>query len=590
MLGANMLTRLELHNFKRFTDAGVDLGKTVVLIGPNNSGKTSVLQALALWDLGLRSWLVKRGSKATPEKRPGVAINRKEINSIPIPTANLLWHDLRTRKVHTTKNAAGESKTRTSNIRIDVIVAGVTSGVSWRCGLEFDYVNEESFVCRPITVAGHENDPVSKSTFSLIPPQAEGVKVAYLPPMSGLAEQEHLKERGEVDFLIGQGRTAEVLRNLCRQVYQREDKSAWKEMVARIEELFGAALEPPRDVKERSEIIMGYRDKGGADLDLSCAGRGLQQTILLLAHLYANPKTILLLDEPDAHLEILRQRQTFQLITEVAEKQGSQIIAASHSEVVLNEAAGRGKVIAFVGKPHTMNDRGSQVMKSLTDIGWDTYYEAEETGWMLFLEGSTDLAILKVFAEKLKHEAKRYLERPFVRYVSTNIPAKARDLFRGLKEAKPDLVGVAIFDRITNELQSTTDLVELMWSRRELENYFCTEEVLLAYARGENPDDLFTQADQEKRVSVMKEAIDETSKALATLNKPDPWSSDTKVTDDFLDPLFQLFFKKLRLPLSFRKADYCQLASLLEPQKIDREISAVLDRIAAQAKRAQPKR
>ena len=52
-----------------------------------------------------------------------------------------------------------------------------------------------------------------------------------------------------------------------------------------------------------------------------------------------------------------------------------------------------------------MNDRGSQVIKSLTDIGWDQYYLAEETGWLLCLEGPTDLAILRTFAEILGHPA-----------------------------------------------------------------------------------------------------------------------------------------------------------------------------------------
>jgi ABC-type cobalamin/Fe3+-siderophores transport system ATPase subunit len=42
---------------------------------------------------------------------------------------------------------------------------------------------------------------------------------------------------------------------------------------------------------------------------------------------------LLLLDEPDTHLEILRQRDIYNLITEVAASTGSQIIAASHSEV-----------------------------------------------------------------------------------------------------------------------------------------------------------------------------------------------------------------------------------------------------------------
>src|SRR6202012_5085396 len=114
----------------------------------------------------------------------------------------------------------------------------------------------------------------------------------------------------------------------------------WDEVSHSIESLFGAKLQPPVFVKERGEITMSYQDQAGCLLDLSCAGRGLQQTLLLLAHLYANPKTVLLLDETDAHLEILRQRQIYNLLTEVAEKNGSQIISASHSEVVLNEAAG----------------------------------------------------------------------------------------------------------------------------------------------------------------------------------------------------------------------------------------------------------
>jgi len=67
------------------------------------------------------------------------------------------------------------------------------------------------------------------------------------------------------------------------------------------------------------------------------------------------------------------------LLTEVAHAQGGQIIAASHSEVVLNEAADRDIVIAFVGEPHRIDDRGSQLLKSLKEIGYDQYYQAEET-------------------------------------------------------------------------------------------------------------------------------------------------------------------------------------------------------------------
>ncbi len=423
-----------------------------------------------------------------------------------------------------------------------------------------------------------------------IPEEAADVRVAFLPPMSGLAAVEPKWEPGRINVLIGEGQTAQVLRNLCFQIYQQpEPKTDWGELCQHVERLFGVKLLPPDYLTERGEITMNYQEQSGPKLDLSSSGRGLQQTLLLLAHLYAHPKSVLLLDEPDAHLEILRQRQTFQLLSDMAERQGSQIIAASHSEVVLNEAASKGLVIAFVGQPHKMNDRGSQVLKALNDIGWDQYYEAEQKGWVLYLENATDLAILLAFARKLEHPAAAMLDRVFVHYVATNLPQKARDHFYGLREAKSNLVGVALFDRLEKELQSGAALTEMMWQKREVENYVCTKEVLLEYARHDLPDDLFGLAESEKRVKAMSDSIEEVSQALKTLEKPDPWSADIKVTDDFLEPLFKNFFAKLQLPLAMRKSDYHILAGFVRREAIDAEVVKKLDTIVQVANSAKPR-
>jgi ABC-type transport system involved in cytochrome c biogenesis ATPase subunit len=575
-----MLTRLRIKNFKRFPDADIELGQAVVLIGPNNSGKTTALQALALWDVGLRKWNQEYKGKTAPAQRPGVTINRRDLVSIPVPGANLLWRNLHVRDV---RKAAG--KTQTQNVRIVIIVDGVTNGNAWTCGLEFDYANEESLYCRPLRL----NDGKRPSRMP-VPPEAAGVLVAFLPPMSGLTATEPKWEAGRINVLLGEGQTAQVLRNLCYQLYDApEPKSGWDEVCRCIESLFGAQLQAPQFIKERGEITMAYRDPESSLLDLSSAGRGLQQTLLLLAHLYANPKAVLLLDEPDAHLEVLRQRQTYQLLTEVAARQGSQIIAASHSEVVLNEAANRDVVVAFVGTPHRMDDRGQQVLKALTDIGFDQYYQAEIKGWVLYLEGSTDLAILRAFASTLRHPATALLERPFVHYLTTNLPTRAREHFFGLQEAKPDLVGFALFDRIDKPLAANAPLVETMWQKREIENYLCRESVLLAYARHDQPDDLFGRAEAARREQLMGECIQQVAAALQTLGRPDPWSADVKASDDFLNPLFDRYFQKLGLPNLLRKTDYHVLAGLVPPDQIDQEVVAKLDAIVALAAKAKPK-
>lgn len=56
------------------------------------------------------------------------------------------------------------------------------------------------------------------------------------------------------------------------------------------------------------------------------------------------------------------------------------MIVATHSEVLLNEAAGNDTVIAFVGRPHRMGGSSEQVRKALSLIGWDQYHQAEQTG------------------------------------------------------------------------------------------------------------------------------------------------------------------------------------------------------------------
>jgi len=271
-----MLTRIRIRNFKRFDDVDVELGKAVVLIGPNNSGKTTALQALALWDIGVRRWNEKRKGKSSPEKRPGVTVNRRDLVSIPVPVANLLWHDLHVRDVRQSKED-GKPRQKTENVRVDIIVDGVTHDKSWSCGLEFDYANEESFYCRPLRIG-------SGTERMHVPDEVGNVPVAFLPPMSGLADREFVKEPGEIGVLIGQGQTAQVLRNLCHQIYRNKDSEHWKDLVEHIRSLFGVELLFPQYIAERSEITMAYKDERGNKLDLSSSGRGQQQTLPLCQH------------------------------------------------------------------------------------------------------------------------------------------------------------------------------------------------------------------------------------------------------------------------------------------------------------------
>jgi len=577
-----LLTKLTITNFKRFGQVEIELGNPVIFFGPNDSGKTTALQALALWDIGLKRWNERRKGATIPEKRPGVTINRRDLIAVPIPDANLLWRDLHVRDIQMVSG-----KPQTKNIRVDIAVEGTSGEAFWKCGLEFDYANQESFYCRPLRMSEEKN-----AERMPVPDQAAKVRVAFLPPMSGLAANETKLDPGAINVLLGEGRTAEVLRNLCYQIWTGpEGEARWQHLVHRIESLFQVILDEPQYIPERGEIVMTYKHPSGVGLDLSSSGRGLQQTLLLLAHLMANRQSVLLLDEPDAHLEILRQRQIYQLLTEEACAHDSQIIAASHSEVILNEAADRDVVVAFVGKPHRIDDRGSQVLKAIREIGFQEYYLAEQTGWVLYLEGSTDLAILRSFAESLEHPASASLDKPFVHYVG-NLPNKASDHFFGLCEAKNDLVGFALFDRLEQPAQDRNSLKEYQWQRREIENYLCQPETLLAYAGVSAaeaiPGALWEAPERERRRSAMQSAINDSAPPAALRNPSDVWWVNMKASDEFLDRVFAAFFANLGLPNTMPKSNYHILASCVPVQLLDEEIRQVLDIIYEVSQAARP--
>ena len=587
-----MLTRLLIRNFKRFEEADIELGGPVVFIGPNNSGKTAAIQALALWEIGLKRWLGRRGghtqrSDGTGGQRPGVTVNRRDLVAVPVPEARLLWTDLRYQRV-----GMVDGKQTTRRVPIQVTVEGVENGIAWACAMEFSYGNEESVCCRPV--------PDAKGTFEesqVVPDEARWVQVAYLPPMSGLAANETRIDPGAVAVRVGKGCTAEVLRNLCYTVRSQSDDN-WQRIVGHVQSLFGVELQVPVYVSERGEITIAYLERGH-EFDLSSAGRGLLQTLLLWAYMHAHKDAVLLLDEPDAHLEVLRQRQMYSLLTDEARISGSQIIAASHSEVWLNEAADRDLVVAFTGKPHRIDGRGSQALKSLTEIGFEHYQQAEQTGWVLYLEGSTDLALLQSLAQRLDHKAAlQALSRPYGQYVG-NQPRQVRVHFHGLRDAFPHLLGVALFDRLTRQPE-IPPVQTLMWKRREIENHVCERPVLLRHARAtgreasadEFPADtiaqtgLFSSMEAEDRKRLMNQSIDEVEAALNQLGKGSPWDPGMKVGDDFLTPLFRNYFAKLNLPNLMAKKSFYELARYLEADEIAPEVVQKLDTIVAVAAEA----
>jgi len=232
-----MLLSLRINNFKKFKDTGeIPLNKNVVFIGPNNSGKTTALQALTLWQYGITKWLEKRGEKSKARTKTGVAINRKDLLTIPVSSARYLWNDLNL------KSNKGQNK-----VTIEITLKGITRDKHWHCGMSFDYFGDEVIYCKPVDFK--DNIIITE------PDILKSIKIAYLPPMSGLSSREDKLMPASIMSRIGQGNTADVLRNLCyylrypeyhsQQLNNIEPGNNWNRFTQIVNHFFGISLAEP---------------------------------------------------------------------------------------------------------------------------------------------------------------------------------------------------------------------------------------------------------------------------------------------------------------------------------------------------------
>jgi hypothetical protein len=221
----------------------------------------------------------------------------------------------------------------------------------------------------------------------------------------------------------------------------------------------------------------------------------------------------------------------------------------------------------------------SQLRNWLQIFPVDHLYQAEVAGAALYLEGATDLSILQQFAKILDHPAKDILSKTFVHYLGTNVPSEARKHFQALREAYPDIPGVALFDRIDIGADSIkgNEPPILSWKKREIENYFCSPSILLRWAAGDEEDDLLVLAERKARLEAMGNAI-QLEEAYAKGIDRDIWSGDAKASD-VLDNILRRFHKTLERYNEMKKANFHLMARYLRVDEIDAEVLEKLDAI-----------
>ena len=576
-----LLHYLEIENFKGFGESQrIELSHPAVLIGPNNCGKTTAIQAIALWAQAISTWLKNKG-QTPPKTRTATSLNRLNIVSVPVQRTRYFWHN---------------TAVRTANVPIRF---HITLGVFHKDRVEpvtmiFRNQGDDLVYCTPDEMTLEKPDLIQT---------AANINVELLYPMSGLETEEPVLQPGRIDVLLGQGQTAQVLRNLCLMV-DKETPSDWKKVAALMDRLFAVKLDNPVETV-RGSIELYYRQPDVREpLDVALAGRGLQQMLLILAYLYSHRRSVLLIDEPDAHLEILRQKQVFVLLQRIAAENESQVVLVTHSEAILAEALDHNLTLLLNGQAENL--AAGQVQQALRYHGTEHYVRARQCKYVLYVEGSTDLDILWALAAKLGTEIAEARDgRINAYYVQDNYPdiglvselervesgfgLKPKNHFFALQSLVPKLKGLAILDSDGQPRNDTEEggLLITYWSRYEIENYFVTPEILKAFTFAEYQDFPLYQVQIERVLDtlILERVFKSESSNFYTWQNQDVggarlvWEASTQGLK--LSELAEEFFRQLAnefdSPMLLRKGELYKLVDFLDPLTISPEVSEKID-------------
>lgn len=552
-----MIEKITTQYFKRFESEEFLLQPLSLLAGPNNSGKSTLLQAAMVWNLAMQKWWEKKGpgSRSKAKDRQGAPITRQEFTALPLPSMDQLWTD-----THTSLRR-DEGKQGAPRPMVITLHGVDREGAKWRFGFEFRYSGPEQIHVKPLA----DDLPYLETA-------RERVTVVYVPPFSGIGVNETRHDRAYQDMLIGQGKGGDILRNLLLEVALTEGGRAWDKLESIVQAVFGyRLLRPSYDgtpfiTCQYLKGIPASRGFGGlAPLDVSTTGSGFHQVLLILAFMLARPSSLILLDEPDAHLHVLLQKQLYDILRNLCHQTKGQLVIATHSEVLIDSTS-PSQIVSFYRKPHPLatDAARAQVREALKRVSSLDLLLAENAKGILYLEGTTDFDLLKAWAEALNHPLKKWFEElPFWQNNQGRDPKEAAAHFFALKAIRPSIKAVLLLDGDNRNLPDreikSDGLTLLRWDRYEAESYLL------------HPTSLERFLDSEKGSLFARPALEYLRDEMppAFFNAPLETSNFLK-SEPASKTLLPQIFKRAELMLP--KSEYSILARQMKKEEIPQEV------------------
>lgn len=395
------ITSIEIENFKRVKKAKVQLADINILVGGNNSGKSSVLQ-------GIHFSVVAAVASRRLDKKTFA-----QDYLLYCPAKSFV--DLRSGYGYQNQSNFGYMRVRGTNIGNDDLYAVRV----------YRARNEGNVGC------DRAGDPsIGTMVTSSIPPFS-----IYVPGLAGIPQVEEFRSESVIRKGVASGDANLYLRNVLLLIKKKKQLTELTKLMTEIFPKFSISVDFDAVNDSHIKVSVGLR-QNEQKRPLELVGTGVLQALQIFSYATLFKPRILLLDEPDAHLHPDNQALLSQALQTVTEELDTKIIVATHSRHLVDALYGEANFIWM--KEGLVHDQGLDLHKVsvLMDLGaldsFDKLLQGEVD--YVFLSEDTKLDLLKTLVKASGFDLKH---TRFYSYKASSNIGSAGALAEFIKEHAP---------------------------------------------------------------------------------------------------------------------------------------------------------
>ncbi|GAC28621.1 ATP-dependent nuclease [Brumicola pallidula] len=390
------ISNITLRNFKTFKEISIHPNPDFnIIIGENNSGKSTIFEAIHLWEKCYQTYILSsRKGFYKVKKSTNRYVNYQDLDFLRITKDEDLFHDPRDPEIG-----------KCAEISIS-LVNDDEEAQTWNLGFKVTCPSS-------IENAFYRVQPTDEDQFTSFA-QAfcgagkfldEAIFIYQTRPVAGVHQFEPYYNEAQIKKKIQKGSSHEVLRN--KIISKRKSISDLEASISEIVEKEIKFTLPPTTKREKDEYVcLDVSVDGSKPYDLHLQGSGFLQIVEILAtvEFVDAPLKLLLVDEPDSHIHSKLQRNLLNYLRKIDH---NQFFIISHNDQFVTNA-GDGEV--FFISDDVKNDG---LLTAIDSSGFDIIKNAlggvilslerlNQAKHIAFVEGKDDASYLHALNRKLK--------------------------------------------------------------------------------------------------------------------------------------------------------------------------------------------